>query len=527
MKKLLFIFIAILLAILTVKFLDLFNFSKSKAIPKANQEIAEVKIGLVAGLSGIADNTYIYPFQDIDLPGRAVASQYLEGLVALDQDFKIQPLLAKRWENLDDYTWRFYLQEGVTFSDGSLFDASDVKFTIETILKNPKWENSKYIQTIKEVKIISPYVVDLVTKSVDRSLVNSLWNVFILSHKSFDTASPKSGRIGTGQYLLSDETKDGYVVLERNEKYWGRKPAVKRVIYKTIEDDKQRYKAFINKEVDLIEYAPLDKLAEEKNSGINQVLVQPDLYVWYVGFNTQRNPFKDVRVRQAVYYAINIDELIQNTYQGFAEGQSQLVTKFVFGYNPNIKRFPFDPIKAKQLLTEAGYPDGFKVNLDVRHPRIATYAKEVARQLNKIGIKTTVTVRRKEVTSAEDRAKFEAGDTSMYMTATGIEGGGDVQSVLAAFLHSVTPDNKYGSENKGHYDNPKVDGLIEKAADEKDRKVKQTLMQEAMRVAVMEDTGFVPLNVDGVAYLVNKNLAWKPRADNQIRASEISAQFND
>ncbi|MCL5411522.1 MAG: ABC transporter substrate-binding protein [Patescibacteria group bacterium] len=507
--------------------------NQSVAAPETRLEKEEVRIGLVAGLgSGVAEN--FYPFYDLDQPGHMVTAQYLEGLVNLGPDFKIQPLLAKSWRNVDDNTWIFNLRQGVTFSNGASFSATDVKFTFDVINQNAtSWASAQYLQTIKEVKVVDPYTIEIVTSKPDRSLLYKLSYLFILSSKTFKPTDVTTATIGTGPYLLTSGKRDTSGVLTRNETYWGERAKVKKVTYKVVSDDTERTNALLNKELDFIEYVPGDSLAQLKTNPNYQVVVNPDLYVWYLGFDTQRdktpyvntdtNPFKNLKVRQAIYSAINIDELIQNTYKGFAEAETQLVTKYIFGFNPDIKRYPYDPVKAKKLLAEAGYPNGFKVNIDVGHPRIGEYAKEVVRQLAKIGIQAEVKVRRKGVTSAEDAAKYKAGDTSMFMGSWGAEDA-DAQSGLAAILHGVTEDNKYGSYNFGHFKDAVVDGLIEQAAAETNQQKRLSLMQQAMKTAIVDDVAIVPLNVDGVGFAFTKDISWKPRADNAERAYEFAGK---
>ncbi len=495
-----------------------------------NPQPEEVSIGLVAGL-GDGVETDFYPKIDLDVPGAAITSQYLESLVYFDKDFKLTPLLAESWQNINPNTWRFSLRKGVTFSNGDPFDGEDVKFTIDTINQNAaQWLTSQYLSSIKQVKVLDPYTIEITTKQPDWTLLSKLTSLYILSDQTFKADDP-APPVGTGPYILQDGKKDTYGVLVRNENYWGEKAKVKKVTYKVIADDTQRLEAFLNRDVNLIEYVPIGRVEDLKNRGQIEVLTGPSLYVWFLGFDvardqtpytdTPKNPFKDIRVRQAVYHAIDIDQLVQNTYQGFADTQTQLATKYLFGFNPAITRLPFDPDKARQLLTEAGYPNGFKVNIDVRHPRIGEYAKEVVRQLKLVGIEATVKVRRANVTSAEDRAKFETGDTSMYMTATSGKDG-NVQTDLSIFLHSRTRDNKYGVENLGSYSNPKIDRLVEKSAAELDENKRLGFMQEAMGIAMVDDVSMVPLNTDGQIYALYQGISWIPRPDSQIRAYEIS-----
>lgn len=511
--------------------------NKSSPVSDQKKELDEVKIGLIAGLENSLETNF-YPNTDPNLPEGGVTAQFLESLVYFDKDYKIQPLLAESWQNVDDKRLRINLRGNVKFSNGDPLTAEDVKFTVETIQNNSakasgtnfSWDTVHYVQNINKVEVIDPQTVEITTKWSNWALLYKLAGLYILPHNSFritDTQPP----IGTGPFILQKVTKDEPVVLLRNENYWGEKAKVKKVVYKVITDDTERVQALKKGEADLIEYLPYDQIEVLKNDPNFKVAIAPSLSIWFVGFDIQRekslytdtpkNPFKDIRVRKAVYYAIDINQLIKNTYKGFAYPETQMVTKYLFGYNPDIKRLPFDPQKAKQLLAQAGFPNGFKVNLDVGHPKSGEFAQEVARQLKEVGIDATVRVRRKNETGAEDRLKYEAGDSSMYFTATyGIDSS--AQTDLGLFLHSRTKDQTWGIGNYGFYSNPKVDELIEQSANEPDGNKRLVAMKEAMRLAMFEDIAYVPLNTDGTGYAFGKAIFWTPRPDGRINAYEIN-----
>ncbi|MCL4365749.1 ABC transporter substrate-binding protein [Patescibacteria group bacterium] len=514
------------------------NNKDNKNSVAVKKELNEVRIGLVAGLENSLETNF-YPNTDPNMPESAVITQFLQPMVYFDNNYKIQPLLAQSWQTINPTTWRFNLRQDVKFSNGDQFSAEDVKFTIDTIKENaakakgktPTWDTIRYVSDIESVKVVSPYVLDITTNTPSWSLLSKLAGVYIISRNTFkitDTQPP----IGTGPYILQTVKKGDPVVLVRNENYWGEKAKVKKVIYQVISDETKRVQALENKEADLIEYVPYDRIDQLKKDPKYNVVIAPNLMnVWFVGMDYQRdkspyvdtpkNPFKDLRVRQAVSYAIDINQLIQNTYKGFAFVQTQIVSNNIFGFNPDIQRLPFDLQKAKQLLTEAGYPNGFKVNIDAPHPRTAGYAQEVARQLKNIGIDATVKIRRQNETSAEDRAKYKAGDTSMYFTAAYVDGG-NAQTTLGTYLHTRTPDQKWGTGNYGFYSNPKVDTLIEKAITEMDDAKRLAGMQEAMKIAIVDDIAYIPLNTDGIGVAFRKGISWAPRPDGRINAYEIA-----
>lgn len=508
----------------------------SPPIP-AGKEIEVLRIAWIAGLEDVESGFYPYGAAQ-GVTGAAFTTHYLEPLVNLDADLHPYGILAERWINPEPTVWRFFLVKNATFSSGSKFDADDVVFTVNTIKNGEYGEFTEFLAPVSEVRKVNQYTVDIVTEKPNPILLSNLRYAWMLSDEDFDPTDPNHPPVGTGPYLITGAKRDTFIELTRRDDYWAELPKPKKVIYRVIEDDEARTQALLNGEIDIAEYMPVSKRAEFDANPEFRTMLTGEVYVWVIGLDMMRdetpyvvdketgkslakNPLKDKRVRQALYYAINIDELIQNTYEGVAESQSQMVPKEVFGYDPSLTRLPYDPEEAKSLLAEAGYPDGFAINIDTRHPRISFYAEEIARQWGKIGIKTTVVTRREEFTSAEDRERFEKGDTSCYFTATAGDRG-DAQPVLSTFLHSQVGD--YGVENVAKYSNSEVNSLVEQAVATLDQKERLELMQRAQRIALVDDAAYIPVNTDGILYFIRDNLIWEPRIDNLIYGFEVAGK---
>ena len=503
----------------------------------AGKEIEVLKIGIIAGLEEVESGFYPYGAAQ-GVSGATFTTHYLEPLVNLGADLHPYGILAERWINPEPTVWRFFLVKNATFSSGSKFDADDVVFTINTIKNGEYGEFTGFLAPVSEVRKVNQYTVDIVTEKPNPILLSNLRYTWMLSDEDFDPTDPNHPPVGTGPYLITGAKRDTFIELTRREDYWAELPKPKKVIYRVIEDEEARTQALLNGEIDIAEYMPLSKKAEFDVNPNFRTAISGDVYVWVIGLDMMRdktpyvfdketgkslakNPLKDKRVRQALYYAINIDELIQNTYEGVAESQSQMIPKEVFGYDPTITRLPYDPEKAKSLLAEAGYPNGFTINIDTRHPMCSFYAKEIARQWTRVGIKTTVVTRRVEFTSAEDRERFEKGDTSAYFTATAGDLG-DAQPVLSTFLHSQTGD--YGVENVAKYVNSEVDRLVEQAAATLNQIERLELMQQAQKIVLVDDAAYIPVNTDGVLYFIRDNIIWKPRVDSLIYGFEVAGK---
>ena len=507
----------------------------------AGKEIEVLRIGQVAGGGdGWAKN--FYPFASQDSPGDMATNHYLEPLINLDGDLRPYGVLAERWINPEPTVWRFFLVKNATFSSGSKFDADDVIFTINT-LKSADLMDEEYkllAASVSEVRKVDQFTVDLVTEKPDPILLSKSRNIWMLSNEDFDPTDTGHPPVGTGPYIITDAKKDVFVELTRRDDYWAELPKPKKVIFRVIEDNEERAQALLNGELDIADFFDVSQRPEFDANPNFRTAVKGGIYVWYVGLDMNRdkspyvfdkktgkqlakNPLKDKRVRQALYYAINVEELIQNTYQGLAERQDQLVPKEAFGYDPSYTRPSYDLEKAKALLAEAGYPDGFAINLDAYHPYITgNYLPEVVRQWKKIGIKTTAVTRRENPDipgSAEDRARFEHGDTSAYFSSTTVDLG-DAIPVFTSQVHTMT--GTYGFDNL-NYSNAEVDPLIEQAETIVNQEERLELMQRIQRM-VLDDFAYIPLNTDGLLSFARDNLIWEPRIDALIFGFDVAGK---
>ena len=515
----------------------------------AGKEIEVLRIAQIAGgATGWVED--FYPFHLQDFTAGMTTPHYLESLVNLDGDLRPYGILAERWINPEPTVWRFFLVKNATFSSGSKFDADDVVFTINT-LKSADYVAAEkmYTASISEVRKVDQFTVDLVTEEPDPILLSKLRYVWMLSNEDFDSTDTTHPPIGTGPYLITDAKKDEFVELTRRDDYWAELPKPKKVIYKVFADDPDTeadestpaiIQALLDGEIDIADYMPLERRGEFDANPNFRTAVKGDVYLWFVcldmnrdkspyvfdkktGKQLAKNPLADKRVRQALYYAINVEELIQNTYGGLAERQDQLVPKEAFGYDPSYTRPSYDPEKAKALLAEAGYPDGFAINLDAYHPYITgNYLPEVVRQWKKIGIEATAVTRRENPDipgSAEDRARFEKGDTSAYFNSTASDLG-DALPVFTSIVHTMK--GEYGSETL-LYSNSEVDRLIEQAETTANQDERLELMQRIQRM-VLDDFAYIPLNTDGILYFVRDSLIWEPRIDSFIYGFDIAGK---
>lgn len=491
----------------------------TEEVVKEKKEIEKVMIGTDMDLGDI------YPKCEYVAHDIYVNDHFYDGLVAFNKEGRLTPELADYWTNPNDLTWEMHLRKGVKFHNGDELTAEDVKFSIEETLKEenafPTREN---ILVIDKVEIVDPYTVKITTKKPFPILLNKMADTFIFSKEYIEKNGYDADPVGTGPYKFVKWEKEKEIVLERNESYFGTLPLVKKVVFKPYVDKEERINSLIKGETDLITQlgiADIDRI--EQAEGVHPAH-RATISVAFLGIDIARdkspyvdlpeNPFKKLEVRQALAYGIDKEEIVKEIFKGKGEIATQLVTPEIYGYNPEIKSLPYDPAKAKKLLEEAGYKNGFKVIIDVPDDERAKAVEMMKKQLGNIGIEIEVNAKPRK----ETFGKILSGDTSLYVIAWICESM-DAGEVLDYLLH--TPTEELGSINMGGYSNAEVDELIKKASATVDQKLRLQYMQSALKIAT-EEIAVVPLYTMADVNGVSDKIKWTPRANGAIAAWEMS-----
>ncbi|MCD6590862.1 MAG: ABC transporter substrate-binding protein [Candidatus Aenigmarchaeota archaeon] len=439
---------------------------------------------------------------------------------------KIVPSLAESWENPNQLTWRFHLRKGVKFHNGDDLDAEDVKYTFDYILQDSENPFNELLSPIERVEVVDNYTVDIITKKPYPSLLTNLFEIFIVSKEHVE--SGKKSPVGTGAYKVKEYVKNDHIILERFEDYWGEKPEIKTAIFKIIPDNEERINSLLSGRLDIVKQVPVEKYEELKNNDkVELHFSMPDKVTFLdfdfrennsYGFPNGRNPTSDVRVRKAIYHAIDIDRVINVVMNGLAEPASQFVTPNIFGYNPDIKRLPYDLKKAKQLMKEAGYEEGFSIEMDCPSDLDVNYVsicKEIVNQLADININVTLNIQPK----ADMIPKILSRNTSLCLLGWVIDVG-DAQQIYDYFLYAVNEEEGVGSLNVGYYSNPEVERLGRESAKIMDPEKRLKAMQRGFKIA-MDDVRWVPLLTPKVIAASSPELEWKIASQGQIRLDNI------
>ena len=480
----------------------------------------EINIGTIYDVSGF------YPWMMRDSASCSLNQNFFNPLVELNpKNLKIVPALAENWYNLDNVTWNFHLRKGVKFHNGNNFTAQDVKFTID-FLRNFSFYNST-LSSISEVNILDNYTIEIKTNEPNPIFLYDLLLINILSkeyiHKIDETN--ETWPVGTGAYKLVEYVPDEYITLERFNEYWKGIPKITRINVVIMENHEELKNALIEGEVDLA-YIPFEYVEEISNTPelvVKSVSTPTVVYLSFdfrvndsYGFEKSKNPVSDVRIRKAMYHAINIDTLIENISNISAKvPMSQFVTPYLFGHNPNIKRLPYDINKAVELMTDAGYKDGFTIEMDCSDSNFSiNLCKEIAHQLAEINI----TVKINPLPEFEYYSKLYCKNTSFYVTGFNSL---NAEGTIELLLHTSDMQENIGIWNYGNYSNPEVDRIYEIVCYTMESDTRKELIQQVFTIA-MDDVAWIPLYSSKAFYGICADFEWNPRPSQYIIFEEIS-----
>lgn len=407
-----------------------------------------------------------------------------ESLIQRDKNGEYKGALATEWKQVDDLTWEFKLRGGVTFHDGTPFTADSVKKSFERMLDpkvgSPRASN---FSMIKEIKAVDDKTVQFVLDYPFAPLISILANSegSIISPKAIsehaDTLSKKP--VGTGPFKFESWTPGQEMTLVKNDSYWGDKPKVDKVVYKVVPEDTTRIAMVEAGEAHIGDQLPVTEVERVQSSPSMTMVRAEGLGVDYIGFNVKKKPFDDVRVRQAVAHAIEKEAIVKGVYNNVGNMAVSAMSPKVIGYNPNLKDYTYDVNEAKDLLSQAGYPNGFKTTIvtDDRKERM-NVAEVISSQLKGIGIEVEVKV-------MEYGAYLEytaKGQHDMFIGGWGnATGDGDYNQYNV--FHS---SSRGSSGNLAFYENPEVDKLIEAGRRESDAKKRNEIYAKLQEIELNE-----------------------------------------
>ena len=496
------------------------------AVPALAWAAPQGKVIIAQGV----DPTTLDTMNQQETPASVVAGHIFDGLVERDQNLKIIPALAVELPKLvGPMTWEVKLRKGVKFHNGEEFNAESAKFSLERV-KTPALRASSNFRPIDRVEIVDPYTVRVHTSKPWPTFVSIMtFNQAAMyppkAYAGKDSAFISKNPIGTGPYKFIRWSKDDEIVLEANEQFWRGAPKIKTVVFKPIPDDAVRVAALQNGEVDVAVNIPPHLANIIANHPKAFLSTAPSIRTLQLMFVTHEydaqhklvGPYKgvtaDKRVRQAIMYAVDADEIIRTVLDGKAIRTATMLTPLHFGYDAALKPVKQDLARTKKLLAEAGYGSGLELTLNSpqgRYVRDKEVAEAVAGQLTKVGIKTQL--RTFEFVNYLNNLVYPHKSGPVWLIGWGTPTL-DAETIYGPLFRT--------GSNLGNYHNADFDGMVDQA---------QTMMDEKKRLELyhrisklwLEDAAAAPLYQQLDLYGASRRLSWKARSDERIKAYDMS-----
>lgn len=461
-------------------------------------------------------------------------SNIMEPLVRFNRQLELEPALAARWEQVAPALWRFHLRRGVTFSNGNPFTADDVVFTVERAQQasSPfRGEMSHIRRAIRK----DAYTVDIATDGPHPLLLRQLPMLLILDrewvieHGAAEPYNPMRGGnsylashvLGTGPFEMKVFRQDSVSTLAANPNWWNhatRTHNLDEVQVQPIRSDATRVAALLSNQIDLIYPCPLPSIEHLSQAPGIRVLERSSLRTLMLGMNLMaadlagsnvkgRNPLRDVRVRRALYQAIDVDLIARRIMLGHVAPASVIMASAMDGYDRRLDgRLPFDPAAARRALAAAGYPNGLTLRLGCpndRYPGDEALCVSLAAMFAKVGVKTDLRIQTKALYLQE----MVAGRSDLFLV------GWAASEILHpySFLHNLmhSPGPAYGAYNAGGYSNPRVDAIEEQFSREPDEQKRHEMIVEAFQIHKAE-IGHIPLYTLNATWAARKQVEFQP-----------------
>jgi peptide/nickel transport system substrate-binding protein len=473
-------------------------------------------------------------------PNMAAARQVYDSLINRDAESRFIPGIIERWEATGPQEWTLHLRRGVTFHDGGAFTADDVAFSIARVpsLPNNPGPYTSNLRTISRVQIIDAHTVRLHTDRPNPVLPGQLTNIFVVSKRVAEaatTADFNAGRaaIGTGPFRVEHARGTEGMTLLRNETYWGDAPAYQRVNIRVVGNDSARLAALLSGDADLVESVPptdVERLQRDPRVSVfrrnsdrimyllpNLRLDQFPLITDTAGAPLPRNPLRDIRVRQALSLAIDRQALAARALDGQAVPTVQMVPEQFGGFDATLPLPGADPARARALLAEAGYPDGFGVTIGCSNNRYVNDSRvcqALGQMLTRAGFAARVETMPWNVFSP--RTQAHRNDLPLMLYGLSLSSSRDASYILSTAVRTREPARAFGQGNRGGFSDARIDGLIDAvighAGDWREAELRRVAREAG------EALPFIPLYNQVVVVAARRGITYTPRMDEQMVA---------
>lgn len=465
-----------------------------------------------------ADPVSLDPHEQLSGGTLQISHLIFDPLVRYDQNIAFEPRLATGWQSIDDLTLRVNLRKGVRFHSGNPLTSEDVKWTIERLKRSQDFK--AIFDLVSEVKIINEYTFDIITSQTAPLLLSTLTYVFPMDRK-FYTGTDSNGKekdlisktgsyanknaSGTGPFIVLSRQQGVKVLMRRFSDYWDTASPgnVSEIVFTPIKENATRVAALLSGDVDFIApIPPSDYQRIQQNKDTKLVTLSGTRIITFQLNQKRKEELADVKVRQAIVYAVNNVGIVEKIMRGYATPAAQFSPKGYLGHNPKLKP-RYDLAKAKRLMKEAGYENGFSVTMMAPNNRYVNdekIAQAVASMLEKINIKVDLVTMPK----AQYWPKFDerAADIMMIGWHSDTEDSANFYEFLAMTPNALTGKGQY---NSGNYSNQLVDTLtLESLSDPNPERRKKNL--QIIEQIIYDEAGFVPLHWQDLSWASRKNV---------------------
>ena len=476
-------------------------------------------------------------------PNNAVADMIYGVLVETDAAARNIPGLATEWRVVGPTTWEFKLRSGVRFHNGNAFTAEDVAFTLRRLPNVPNAPSSfaAYSRPITRIEIVDPLTIRFHTAEPYPLMPLDMTNVRIIDAESSANATTEgfnSGQfaVGTGPYRVLAHRSGDRVEFERFADYWGEAPGFARVNYRMVTNDASRTAGLLAGDLDFIDQVPTTDLARLRGDARLSISETVGLRLVFLGLDhlreanenspfitdndgrpLGRNPLRDVRVRRALSMAIDREAITSRIMDGAATPSGQFLPPGTFSHVADVAAPRFDPEGARRLLAEAGYPNGFRIQLNSPNDRYindSRIAQAVGQMWTRIGVRTSVEAQTWSIfVNRAGRAEYSA-----HLIGWGSNPDGS--HPLRNIIGTVSSARGWGASNRGRYSNPQIDGILERSLAELDNAQREQMLITAQRMAA-EDVAVIPLHIQTNIWAMKRSLQHAPRVDELTRAQDV------
>ena len=427
------------------------------------------------------------PVNMTSAPAATVGEHVVERLIYMEEDGALTPMLATSWDSNDAGTvWTFQIREGVQFHDGEPLNAEAVALNLQRFVDPDVGAAYAFLLgTVDEIAAVDEYTLELRLSQPFAPILSHLSHSFvgIVSPAQLAGLAPEDTfeiPIGTGPYEMVEWNRGESISLQVNGDYWGGAPAIPTVNFRFIPESSALIVALETGEIDAMMRVPPQEVDRLESDPDIEVVRESSVRTIYIGFNNVKEPFNDVRVRQALNHAVDKEAIVNGLFEGFTVSDAPVVPA-VFGHE-SVGPYEYDPERARELLAEAGYPNGFEMTIHHptgRYPLDSTVAEVVQDQLSAVGIDVTLETREWSSYLAFTSQPPDAAEYDAFMLGWGTVTL-DSDYGLYALLHS-NQWNPNGN-NRGFYRNDEVDALLDEARVTTDQSVREDLYAEAMEL---------------------------------------------